>query len=182
MRYPRTAAGYAKYLESEHWDILRSAVLERDGGKCVKCGGQGWQVHHRFYRDDWEDAQPGDCNTLCRPCHEKQHPEKVQVNVSMKVTVSSVPSVEECPFADFKELSIARSQKSISRIEYLRWVKVIKPDGVKRRAASFGQKRWLSIPKKVRKKIRSGTKLPGVRPWVYLPRRTHWVNRGTSSN
>lgn len=51
-------------------------VLRRENGNCQRCGGRAHEVHHRFYREDWNDTKPDDCEALCRECHSKQHPDK----------------------------------------------------------------------------------------------------------
>lgn len=157
MKYPRTSEGYALYLKSDHWDALRTVVLERDQNTCVRCSGPGWQVHHKFYREDWETAQPSDCETLCRPCHENEH----QIKPCQPVVNSK------------KELESLRSQLQITREEYLR-----RRDQLMERGAWFHRKK---ARKKFRKpkvrKVRQGCK-----PWFYSPRRMHWISRGTSSN
>lgn len=162
MKYPRTKEGYAEYLKSEHWDKLRSAVLARDGLKCVRCGGMGWQVHHRFYRSDWETAQPSDCETLCRLCHVKEHPDKAE---------------SERTFANFQEVLSARSNGEISRVEFDNWKSVFKIT----KKAHF-KKRRSPMPRKLSQKVKSGKKTLGCKPWFYSPRKPRYVNRGTSSN
>lgn len=65
---------YRKYLESDHWAALRSTALERDHHACTACGSIEWlQVHHMTYRSRFEDSLLADLETLCRPCHRKQH-------------------------------------------------------------------------------------------------------------
>jgi hypothetical protein len=141
MKYPRTAAGYREYLKSDHWDSMRTVVLVRDENKCVRCGGFGWQVHHKFYREDWETAQPSDCETLCRSCHEKQHPDKVQPDSErQKVHLG-------CPYSTFKELAHARSGLKISREDYLKWVGPLSESRKRARAMAKinrrkGKARW----------------------------------------
>lgn len=178
MNYPRTAAGYSEYLQSEHWDILRTCVLERDGRRCVRCGStKRLQAHHKVYRDDWEQSQPGDLETLCRSCHEKEHPDKQSVTVTVTVnTERFVPS----HFSSTKELHRARSQGLITREEFLRFREQMRQSG-----------RWVK-PKGIRRRKRPHSKYPrskrtrhgytGCKPWHYSPRRMHWVNRDRSSN
>lgn len=159
MRYPRTAAGYAEYLQSEHWDRLRSVVLARDGNRCVHCGGFAWQVHHKFYREDWESAQPSDCESVCRPCHEKEHPEKVQAAV-----VDTLPQVARAPhvapestawlgdtggFETMKQLERARSKHQVTREEFLRFENGLIAIGrakQRKRKRSFPRKKRLKVP------------------------------------
>lgn len=173
MKYPRTAEGYAEYLKSGHWDILRSAVLARDDFKCCKCGKRGFQVHHVRYRDDWEDGRPEDCVTVCRSCHEKEHPDK-QIKPAPKPAPDIFLGTQEA-------VEQARKDLAISRQEFLE---------LKEKLSALG--RWTGIPKKnnnrkwlsnFKRRHKFKTKSTnGCKPWFYSPRRMHWVNRGTSSN
>lgn len=63
------------------WEQFRQAVIEMDGGKCVRCarspadGGVVLQVHHKEYirgRELW-DYPTSMCETLCRGCHAREH-------------------------------------------------------------------------------------------------------------
>ena len=54
---------------SHKWTKIRKRIMERDSGRCVKCGGPGEAVDHIIPRaaggeDTWQNLQ-----TLCRPCH-----------------------------------------------------------------------------------------------------------------
>lgn len=61
------------YLRSVHWQETRLEALERDGGRCQRCGAtERLQVHHITYERLWcED--PDDLVTLCRLCHRQEH-------------------------------------------------------------------------------------------------------------
>lgn len=73
---------YLNYLNSPHWDILRSARLEMDENRCTQCGGTAiLQVQHVKYRDPLEDCTVTDVRTLCKKCHMTKHPEKASVKV-----------------------------------------------------------------------------------------------------
>lgn len=70
----KSAEAYREYLQTEHWRVLRSSVLDRDGHKCRKCGsGKFLQVHHRIYRTLWTETIADDLVTLCNDCHEREH-------------------------------------------------------------------------------------------------------------
>ena len=65
---------YRAYLRSDLWMSIKVRVVERDSGKCSRCGGtpKKPQVHHRAYdpatlRGDLLDA----LNTVCARCHVK---------------------------------------------------------------------------------------------------------------
>lgn len=67
---------YRSYLYSEHWKILRAAVLFRDNYKCVDCGIRNGisklQAHHLSYaRRGYERVD--DLISVCDACHEKRH-------------------------------------------------------------------------------------------------------------
>lgn len=65
---------YQQYLKSGHWIRLRKSALERDGNQCVKCRSQvDLQVHHLRYMPNLYDTILSDVETLCEPCHLKNH-------------------------------------------------------------------------------------------------------------
>lgn len=172
MRYERTAEGYAKYLESDHWDRLRTCVLERDCHRCVRCGStERLQAHHKFYRDDWEQALVSDCETLFRPCHEKEH------GISVTTVTVTVSTSETTVLNERKAIERARSQKQISRSQFLELRQKLIDSGMWRGRKQKKRKRSSPRRKPVKRKHRQF-----CTPWHYSPRRTHWVNRGTSSN
>ena len=62
---------YAKYLTSKAWARLRAKVLRRDEWRCVTCGEQATQVHHRSYDIRTMDGGRLDALvSLCHACHE----------------------------------------------------------------------------------------------------------------
>lgn len=42
-------SSYSEYLGSPLWKDIRRRTLDRDGCRCVACGGPALQVHHRSY-------------------------------------------------------------------------------------------------------------------------------------
>ena len=74
----KTKEAYRRYLLSEHWRHLRLQALIRDGYHCSRCPQtHHLEVHHRLYRDRWQDAVLADLETLCSVCHEREHRPKV---------------------------------------------------------------------------------------------------------
>ncbi|MFN6540690.1 MAG: HNH endonuclease [Nostoc sp. EkiNYC01] len=67
-------AYYRKFLESEYWKQVRSAVISRDE-VCQKCGGsQCLQAHHLTYEHHKDEMNHlDDLITLCRTCHYQEH-------------------------------------------------------------------------------------------------------------
>ncbi len=72
---PPVNPDYAKYMESEQWQIIRRLVIERDGYACVLCNRKSdgrlklWMsVHHRTYVRLGQE-QLTDLFTLCTECH-----------------------------------------------------------------------------------------------------------------
>lgn len=67
---------YNHYLSTQHWSLIRSAALKRDGSKCADCGSgsdeKPLEVHHVTYsRKGKENLE--DLLTLCSECHEERH-------------------------------------------------------------------------------------------------------------
>lgn len=174
MIYPRTKEGYLEYLKSDHWAKLRAFVLKRDRSRCVRCGASGFvQVHHKVYRSDWERALVGDLETLCRPCHEKEHPDKIGKS---EPRPEPLP-VKWCPYSSYGELLRARSSGRITREQFISW------------RQGFG----MTIPhRRKRKKLHGAKKIKwkpySDKPWRpvrYKPRKPYvskWVNRGSTTN
>jgi hypothetical protein len=184
MKYERTAAGYAEYIQSEHWSLLREAVFRRDGHRCVECGStERLSAHHKVYAPDWEKQSTADLETLCWPCHEKRHPEKhPAVTVTVRVEVVPVAEKERC-YTAMWELISDRSKGLISRSEFKRWKSKLKGEELlawKEQSRFSRKKRRKSGKSKKPKKIRRRN--PCV-AWHYNPtHRKKWVNRGSSSN
>jgi 5-methylcytosine-specific restriction enzyme A len=62
-------------LRRREWQAVRHAVLERDGWCCQHCGNRRrLEVHHvKRVADHPKLAfDPGNCLTLCTPCHTKE--------------------------------------------------------------------------------------------------------------
>lgn len=58
------------------WINKRNSIIERDGGKCIKCGSNSdLRVHHLKYSDNnvlW-NVEDKYLETLCDTCHKKTH-------------------------------------------------------------------------------------------------------------
>ncbi|MBI2254749.1 MAG: hypothetical protein HYU58_09035 [Proteobacteria bacterium] len=65
---------YELYRRRKIWKNLRDAVLDRDGGKCVRCQGDADYVHHRSYS---REVMEGKCLeglvSICEGCHDYIH-------------------------------------------------------------------------------------------------------------
>jgi len=64
---------YTEKLKDPRWQKKRLEILERDGWKCMACGGtkNTLHVHHIFYfprKEPWE-IQNGFLITFCEGCH-----------------------------------------------------------------------------------------------------------------
>ncbi|HSV76569.1 MAG TPA: hypothetical protein VLH37_06005 [Bacteroidales bacterium] len=63
-----------KYLKSDEWKRKRYVVFKRDNWKCVYCGAQATQVHHKRYARKNIGKEPIDwLVSVCNACHESQH-------------------------------------------------------------------------------------------------------------
>lgn len=70
---------YRDYLQTQHWQELREAVLNDERGRkraCVACySPDNVQAHHLIYRKLY-DCIPSDLVPLCGECHEILHQSK----------------------------------------------------------------------------------------------------------
>ena len=66
---------YAKFLQSEYWQTVRAAMLERAGHRCHKCKAQEHlQVHHISYEHRGDEMRHLETLVvLCRDCHAFVH-------------------------------------------------------------------------------------------------------------
>ncbi len=52
----------------------RETIIERDGGRCVKCGcGDDLHIHHIIHRENGGTNNPDNLITLCAACHAEEH-------------------------------------------------------------------------------------------------------------
>lgn len=63
---------YKKYTNSPAWKRKRDLIIERDKGKCVWCGTEGGQVHHKTYANIGKEPL-SDLVVLCGRCHKAEH-------------------------------------------------------------------------------------------------------------
>lgn len=69
---------HADYLKTDTWKTKRLKVLQRDRHHCRKCGTENdLEVHHLTYKR-FGNEKLTDLITLCRNCHNKQHPDKLK--------------------------------------------------------------------------------------------------------
>ena len=62
------------YLKSDEWKRKRYVVLKRDNWKCVYCGEQATQVHHKKYAKKNIGKEPIKwLVSVCDNCHNKKH-------------------------------------------------------------------------------------------------------------
>ena len=62
------------YLKSDAWSRKRYVVLKRDNWKCVFCGGNATQVHHKKYAKINIGKEPIEwLVSVCKKCHDEQH-------------------------------------------------------------------------------------------------------------
>lgn len=62
------------YLKSDAWKRKRYVVLKRDNWKCVYCGKNATQVHHKRYAKKNIGKEPIKwLVSICKPCHDKRH-------------------------------------------------------------------------------------------------------------
>ena len=71
------------FYKTPRWKRFREYILARDSYVCQECKRYGRirqakEVHHIKHRDTYPDLiyDPTNCVSLCKACHNKQHPEK----------------------------------------------------------------------------------------------------------
>ena len=52
---------------------VRQAVLERDNGRCQRCGNIAVDEHHILYKSLGGDEKEENLICLCRSCHDQAH-------------------------------------------------------------------------------------------------------------
>lgn len=62
------------YLKSDEWQRKRYVVLKRDNWRCVYCGAEATQVHHKRYAKINIGKEPIHwLDSVCKTCHENLH-------------------------------------------------------------------------------------------------------------
>jgi 5-methylcytosine-specific restriction endonuclease McrA len=84
--------GGAAHYRGPGWAVIRDAIKERDGWRCVDCGRAREQgkldVHHLVPAKEWD--RPGPANdpenlvTLCPRCHTKRHANPAEVTIERR--------------------------------------------------------------------------------------------------
>lgn len=59
---------YTKYIRSDNFKLLRTKIIERDGGICQICGAKGNNVHHLTYTH-FRKEYLFELVLLCENCH-----------------------------------------------------------------------------------------------------------------
>lgn len=77
MGMKRTHRRYSKRVTAtRRWQVLRQAILERDGWACVSCGIRRGRLevdHIQPVRTHPElSFDPGNLQSLCSPCHSRK--------------------------------------------------------------------------------------------------------------
>ena len=81
--YEMTEQERQNFYRSQKWKIFRERVLRRDDYTCQRCKRYGRvtparEVHHIKHLEDYPELAfaPDNCISLCKICHNMQHPEK----------------------------------------------------------------------------------------------------------
>lgn len=103
---PSRRQRYYQYLTTSDWQRKRAKAFEAYGRRCNRCKNHRGEmhVHHKRYRKDWEKAEVGDLEILCRKCHQKHHREQKRMRrINRKPRYSSGPNLPK-PSAAVAEL------------------------------------------------------------------------------
>ena len=62
-------------LHKAKWERFRKEIFERDGWRCLKCGGAGrLEAHHiKTLADGGAPYDEANCESRCRTCHVAEH-------------------------------------------------------------------------------------------------------------
>lgn len=138
---------YAKFLESDQWQMLRQRCYQLADWKCCKCGVRGLEVHahHRLYRARFEDTRQDDLECVCFICHAKLHNREPVLDVA-------VPLPKPVEIKTLLDATIARKKGIINRDEYRRHKKAFQERNSmprmsrkrrKRLLKALGKSRWI---------------------------------------
>jgi len=82
---------FAKHIyQSPQWKRVRTYIIQRDDGLCVRCGEPGNTVHHKTHLTPQNINAPtvvyGEDNleTLCEKCHGTEHQGKSAAGDGLK--------------------------------------------------------------------------------------------------
>jgi len=87
-----------KFYKSPEWRLKRAEILKRDHAECQLCRARGettvntkdnpLQVHHKIHLKADISLALADDNllTVCRHCHNMQHPDKLKAQESQGFT------------------------------------------------------------------------------------------------
>ena len=75
MSRRRPGSKHHARIPNHVWEHFRKEIFERDGWRCVKCGGAGrLECHHRVRLEHGGAAlDESNAETLCRDCHIATH-------------------------------------------------------------------------------------------------------------
>ncbi len=158
---------YAEFLKSEFWKRLSFTVRKNHGFRCQRCGVlDHCQAHHKFYREDWYQTQPEDLECVCRECHEAHH--GINQQPRPRRVVHAAPVVGMPAGAGHwtrRMLHEARRDNIITKEVFKALYRSARKE-----------------PRKKKRKRAYRPKKPqyGISYWA--PRKSKFVNRGTSSN
>jgi hypothetical protein len=81
---------YEDFLQTQYWQEVRVAALERAGHRCQLCNADGrpLHVHHRTYERRGCEL-PGDLTVLCDQCHDWFHERRELAALSSRQTVQA---------------------------------------------------------------------------------------------
>lgn len=83
---------YKHLLSRPEWKVRRLQIIERDNGKCTKCGSEdNLHVHHLKYGYEYPWCNPDeDLITLCGACHNTEHTSDTVETFGMHRTTEGV--------------------------------------------------------------------------------------------
>lgn len=98
---------YKTYLKSDHWEEIRTNMLEKYNHRCAMCDRtDNLQVHHKTYDNRGNEKEEDDLVVLCPICHMKEH---TRIDILMHKKFDK--AYADCPISEEENIEIEKLLK-----------------------------------------------------------------------